>query len=99
MAFGGFVYIIVNKHHTVFYVGVAASISSRIEQHRQKLFPMSFSAKYKTYKLVYYEFHETIEGAIAREKQIKKYSRFKKVRLIVPINPTWRDLYKDIQYL
>ncbi len=97
--YGGFVYILVNKHHTVFYVGIAASISSRVEQHRQKLFPKSFTARYNISKLVYYEFFETIEEAIQREKQIKKYSRVKKVQLIVNNNPEWKDLYEEVQYL
>jgi putative endonuclease len=96
---GGCVYIIVNKHHTVFYVGVAASVSGRIQQHKEKLYPKSFSAKYNIDKLVYYEFFGSIEEAIQREKQIKKYSRIKKIALIIKINPEWKDLVDEVKYL
>src|SRR5687767_3157259 len=96
---GGCVYIIANRHHTVFYVGVAASISNRIQQHREKFYPKSFSAKYNIGKLVYYEFFDAIVDAIDREKKIKKYSRFKKVQLIKTINPDFRDLAEEVQYM
>jgi putative endonuclease len=96
---GGFVYILVNSHNTVFYVGVAASISSRLDQHRKKLFPKSFTSKYNINKIVYYEFFDAIEDAIQREKQVKKYSRVKKIELIVKKNPKWEDLYDEVKYL
>ena len=89
----------VNKHHTVFYVGVGASISVRVEQHREKVNSKSFTARYNIEKLVYYELFGSIEEAIQREKQIKKYSRVKKVELIVSKNPDWKDLYDEIKYL
>jgi putative endonuclease len=96
---GGTVYILTNKYHTVFYVGVASSVSNRVEQHREKLYPKSFTAKYNIEKLVYYETYDTIEEAIAREKQIKKYSKFKKTMLIISKNPQWNDLYAEVKYL
>jgi putative endonuclease len=49
-------------------------------------------------KVVYYEGFHTIEEAIAREKQIKKYSRIKKVELVIKQNPEWKDLYDEIKY-
>ena len=91
IVYGGGVYIMVNKHHTVFYVGVGASISNRIAQHGQKVYSKSFTARYNIEKIVYYELFDTIVEAIAREKQIKKYSRVKKIQLILSKNPGWKD--------
>jgi putative endonuclease len=95
---GGCVYILVNQHHTVFYTGVTSDLYSRITEHREKVYPESFTAQYNVFKLVYYEAFNSIEEAIAREKQIKKYSRFKKVQLVVKLNPEWKDLYDEIKY-
>jgi putative endonuclease len=99
ISYGGFVYILTNKHHTVFYVGVAVSMSSRLSEHQGKVNRKSFTARYNVDKLVYYEFYERIEDAIAREKQIKKYSRAKKVALIRSKNPDLNDLSNEIKYL
>jgi putative endonuclease len=65
----------------------------------EKFYPGSFSARYNIARLVYYELFDSIEDAIAREKQIKKYSRVKKVELIVKKNPEWKDLYDEVKYL
>jgi putative endonuclease len=97
--YGGFVYILTNKNHTVFYVGVAASVSSRLQQHREKLYPKTFTARYNIDKLIYYEFFDNIEDAINREKQIKKYSHVKKVELVNTKNPLWKDLADEVRYL
>jgi putative endonuclease len=98
MGVGGAVYILVNTNHSVFYVGVTADLYSRIAEHREKLFPYSFTSKYNISKLVYYETFNSVEEAIALEKQIKKFSRVKKVELIVGMNPQWNDLYDVIRY-
>ena len=66
---GGVVYIVTNKHHTVFYTGVTSDLPSRIMQHRDKKFPASFTAKYNIYKLAYYESLSTIAEAISRESK------------------------------
>ena len=95
---GGWVYILTNRHHTVLYVGVTSSLHTRTTRHREKFFPKSFSAKYNVYKLVYCEWFDTIEQAIAREKQVKKYSHVKKVSLIVKFNPEWEDLYEKVRH-
>lgn len=97
MVYGGCVYIIVNKNHTVFYTGVTSDLYTRMVEHREKFYPNSFSARYNIYKLVYYESFYSIEEAIDREKQIKKYSRFKKVRLVKTLNPDWRDLFEEVK--
>jgi len=90
---GGTVYIITNKHHSVFYTGVTSNLDLRIYQHRTKEYPKSFSARYNIYKLVYHESFHSIVEAISREKQIKKYRREKKINLIIGVNPEWKDLY------
>ena len=90
---GGFVYILTNKHHTTLYVGVTSDLYSRSVDHREKLFPKSFSAKYNLNKLVYYEVFDSIVEAIKREKQLKAGSRKKKEDLINKYNPEWKDLF------
>ncbi|MEP3390479.1 MAG: GIY-YIG nuclease family protein [Reichenbachiella sp.] len=93
---GGAVYIMTNKHHTVFYTGVTSDLNSRVFEHQTKLYPNSFTAKYNINKLVYYEGFHSIEEAIDREKQVKKYRREKKIALIESINPQWNDLYETL---
>lgn len=92
----GFVYILTNKKHTTLYVGVTSHIVQRINQHRDKVFPHSFSAKYNLNKIVYYEVFQDIGDAIGREKQLKAGSRQKKLDLIHSANPEWNDLYDEI---
>jgi putative endonuclease len=94
---GGTVYILTNQHHTVFYTGVTSDILSRVIEHREKHFPESFTAKYNLFKLIYMEHLPSIEEAIQREKQVKKYSRAKKFDLIENLNPQWNDLYEEIK--
>jgi putative endonuclease len=78
----------------VLYTGVTSYLETRVTQHKQKLFA-GFSAKYNTTKLVYFEPFSDIRNAIAREKQLKRWRREKKVFLIERANPTWRDLSAD----
>jgi putative endonuclease len=94
---GGAVYFVTNKSNSVLYVGVTSDLFARIQQHREHFFKRSFSDKYNTEKLVYYEFFGRIEEAIAREKEIKKWRREKKDALIGSMNPEWKDLWEDIQ--
>jgi len=86
-----FTYIITNKNNTVLYTGVTSDIKKRIYQHKTKFYK-GFSAKYNCNKLVYFEKFNSIKQAIEREKQIKKYKRFKKTNLIEKVNPNWNDL-------
>ena len=94
---GGAVYFVTSKSNSVLYVGVTSDLFVRIQQHRERFFKGSFSDRYNTEKLVYYELFGTIEEAIAREKEIKKWRREKKDALIISMNPEWRDLWEDIQ--
>lgn len=90
-----YVYIITNKRNGTLYVGVTSDLVKRIYEHKNG-FVDSFSKKYKLHKLVYYEQHLDIEAAITREKQIKKWNRLWKLKLIESFNHEWRDLYELI---
>jgi putative endonuclease len=65
---GGCVYILTNYSHTVLYIGVTSDFYTRIIEHREKLYPGSFTAKFNCNKLVYYEQFSTIDEAIGKEK-------------------------------
>ena len=93
----GFIYILTNKNNTTLYVGVTSNIVARVIQHKEKLYPKSFTAKYNLDKLVYYEVFQMIGDAIGREKQLKAGSRAKKVALIEGINPEWQDLFEQVK--
>ncbi|WAC41945.1 GIY-YIG nuclease family protein [Pedobacter sp. SL55] len=95
---GGLVYILTNKSNKVLYVGVTSDIAHRIWQHKNHIYPNSFTAKYNCEKLVYYCFYPTIEEAIFEEKRIKGGSRLAKITLIKGINPHWKDLYDEINF-
>ena len=89
-----YVYILTNKHHTVLYTGVTNDLSKRVWQHRKKIIK-GFTQRYNVENLVFYEIFDFIEMAIAREKQIKGYSREKKNSLINSFNPEWINLYSN----
>lgn len=93
---GGTVYILTNKTHTVLYIGVTSDLWVRLQEHRDKKHPDSFTAKYNCDKVVYYESFSTITEAISREKQLKNWKRVWKEELIDKMNPTWRDLYDEV---
>ncbi len=86
-----YVYILTNKGNTVLYIGVTNDLERRIYEHKNKILE-GFTKKYNVDKLVYYEETKDINEAIAREKQLKKWSRAKKINLIESVNKTWRDL-------
>ena len=77
------------------YIGVTSKLEKRVRQHKEEFFPDCFTARYNVKRLVYYERFGHIEAAIAREKQLKRWSRIKKVQLIVRTNPDWRDLSEE----
>jgi len=78
----------------VLYVGVTSDLASRVFQHQNGDIP-GFTQRYKVNKLVWFEPHSSVRAAISREKQIKGWSRQKKVRLIEESNPQWKDLSKS----
>ncbi len=91
------VYIMTNQNHTVFYTGVTSNLLVRVHQHKEKEYPKSFTARYNVNKLVYFEFFYSIEEAIVREKEVKKYRREKKIALIKGLNNEWKHLYIELQ--
>jgi putative endonuclease len=93
---GGYIYIVTNTHHTTLYVGVTSQLLNRIYQHKTHFYKRSFSARYNIEYLVYYEAFGRIDDAIAREKEIKKWRREKKITLIESVNPEWKDLYDEM---
>lgn len=84
------VYILSNRSHTL-YIGVTNGIRKRITEHR-KLTPGTFTARYKITRLVYFEGFQYINNAIAREKELKHWTRAQKIALIEAQNPTWEEL-------
>jgi len=90
-----FVYILSSKRNGTLYTGVSSNLVQRIWQHKNKIVK-GFTEKYNILNLVYFEIHDTAESAITREKQIKKWNRAWKLKLIEEKNPLWLDLYDDI---
>jgi len=84
-----------NKSNKVIYTGVTSDLIKRIYEHRSKLIE-GFTKKYNVNKLVFYEIHDDISEAIKREKQIKNWSRQKKIDMINVLNEDWIDLYETI---
>jgi len=91
-----FVYILTSKRNGTLYIGVTSSLFRRGFQHKLKENVNSFTAKYNVNILVFYESYQYIKDAIVREKQLKKWNREWKIRLIEEQNPTWRDLFNDM---
>jgi len=94
---GGCIYIMTNYNKTTYYTGVTSDLYSRIYEHKTDKYPGSFTSKYRLKYCVYYEALDTIEEAIDRETQVKKYRREKKEALIKSINPNWIDLWDEIK--
>jgi putative endonuclease len=90
-----YVYIITNIINTVLYIGVTSDIVKRVWEHKQGAVN-SFSKQYNLCKLIYYETTDSIDSAILREKQLKKWRRQKKDDLISEFNSNWHDLYDEI---
>ena len=90
-----FVYILSSGRNGTLYIGVTSNLVKRVWEHKNQLID-GFTKKYEIHHLVYYEIHENPESAITREKQIKKWNRSWKIRMIEELNPEWKDLYSKI---
>jgi putative endonuclease len=88
-----YTYIVASRSHN-FYVGITSEIEIRVRQHKEGRFD-GYSKKYKCSRLVWFERHPCPEDAIAREKQLKGWSRVKKIALIERLNPAWVDLSEE----
>jgi len=93
-----FVYILTNKYKNVLYTGVTNDLERRIYEHKNGLL-VGFTKKYNCHFLVYYGHFSSIEHANEREKEIKKWRREKKDKLISDFNPEWRFLNDEIENL
>ncbi len=89
------VYILTNKRNGTLYVGVTSNLRKRIWEHKNKVVK-GFTRKYGLNNLVWYERHETMGSAIQREKAIKFWKRYWKLKVIEEMNPDWLDLYKEL---
>ncbi len=89
------VYLLASERNGTLYVGVTSSLVKRIYEHKNDLAD-GFTKKYGVKMLVWFEMTSDISAAITREKQIKKWNRLWKLRLVDQSNPDWRDLYSDI---
>ena len=92
-----YVYILASKRNGTLYTGSTDDLSRRIWEHREKI-RKGFTSRYDVNRLVWFEPHETRESALTREKQIKKWNRAWKVRLIEETNPDWNDLYETLNH-
>ena len=90
-----YVYILANKTNSVVYIGVTNDLQRRVYEHRNHLVD-GFSDSYNVTKLVYFEQTTDVYAALEREKQLKKWRREKKNRLIDTQNPDWHDLFDEL---
>ena len=88
--------MLASKKYGTLYIGVTSNLIQRIWQHKNNQVE-GFTKKYSVHMLVYYEQHEIMESAITREKQMKKWKRDWKIKLIEKDNPQWEDLWLKIQ--
>ena len=84
-----------SQHDSVLYIGMTNDLARRISEHRSGEHS-GFTADYRCHKLIYHEHYTQVRDAIARETQLKKWSRAKKIELINRMNPRWIDLADDI---
>jgi putative endonuclease len=90
----GFVYLLASRRNGTLYTGVTSDLVRRVGEHRRGE-AAGFTQQYGVHRLVYVEAHDDVQDAIRREKQVKRWNRAWKLRLIETENPAWRDLYAD----
>ena len=89
-------YMLASAKNGTLYIGVTSNLIQRVWKHKNNQL-QGFTEKYHVHMLVYYEQHETMDAAITREKQLKKWNRDWKINLIEEANPNWQDLWASIQ--
>jgi putative endonuclease len=87
-----YVYLLASRRHGTLYLGVTNDLVRRVHEHKSRNTP-GFSARYGVDRLVWFETYDDPTGAISREKELKKWRREWKIRLIEELNPDWRDLH------
>ena len=90
-----YVYLLASKKYGTLYIGVTNDIVRRIHEHKSKVVA-GFSKRYSVDRLVWFEIYDDPITAIEREKELKKWRRGWKIRLIEEQNPEWIDLYPQI---
>ncbi len=90
-----FIYILASSKHGTLYIGITSDLSRRVYEHKTKVVP-GFTKNYDVTKLVYFETFDDALSTIEREKQLKKWRRDWKIRLIEETNPGWADLYEGL---
>lgn len=88
-------YILANRRNGAIYVGVTGSLQNRVSIHKADVVD-GFTKRYEVHSLVYFEEYESINDAIAREKQLKNWERKWKLELIEKMNPDWEDLSENL---
>ncbi len=89
------IYLLASERNGTLYAGVTSNLIQRVWEHRSGATP-GFATQYRCNRLVYFELFEDMNTAITREKQIKSWSRKRKLALIEAVNPRWFDLYDDL---
>jgi len=87
--------MLASKRNGTLYVGVTSDLIKRVWEHKQD-FVEGFTKQYRVHTLVWFEMHEDMMSAIAREKALKEWKRAWKLKTIETLNPQWRDLYDDL---
>jgi putative endonuclease len=90
-----YIYILASKKNGTLYIGVTSNLKKRIYEHKNNKIE-GFTKKYNIHDLVYYEETSDIKSAIEREKQLKKWNRNWKIKLIEEVNRDWNDLYEEL---
>jgi putative endonuclease len=90
-----YVYMLASGRRGTLYVGVTNDLIKRVYEHRNDLVP-GFTAKYRVHRLVWFEIHDDVREAIAKEKRMKRWRRAWKVELIEKENEDWHDLWPSI---
>jgi putative endonuclease len=90
-----YVYILASQRRGTLYIGVTSDLIKRVYEHKNSLAD-GFTKKYGVHRLVYYEIFRDAETALSRERQMKKWNRVWKLRLIEERNPEWNDLYDSL---
>jgi putative endonuclease len=90
------VYILANLNRSVLYVGVTSDLLKRIAEHRERLNPRAFTSRYRVDRLVHFEPFQDIVTDIEREKELKGWTRAKKVALVEKANRNWEDLWPSL---
>ena len=93
---GGYVYIMASGRMGTIYIGSSSDLIGRVFEHKNKVYPKSFTAKYNCDKLVYFEYHERLDDMVLRERRLKEWPRNWKIKLIIDKNPNWHDLYPEL---